>query len=278
MARTKQTARAGKKAQNQKQKSKGNKGIHKQIINQNKKFARKDYAKRKAARTKKAKLAINESTAKIPSANLDTLKARAARFGEISSKTLVKVSLMEKKQQRVERFKDGTETDSEIKSEVEVNGNTEPKVNGNKKARKQKFKKNKAGKQVGAKEKIKIPSADLDKLKARAARFGEISSKTLKKVSLIEKKQQRSDRFKSSTETDSETKGEPEAKGIVKMPSVDLDKLKSRAARFGEISSKTLKKVSLIEQKQQRADRFKDAAVTDAEVTTDTSVANGKEA
>jgi len=198
MARTKQTARAGKKAQNQKQKSKGNKGPDKHTINQNKKFARKDFAKRKAARAKKAKLAaINETTAKIPSANLDTLK---------------------------------------------------------------------------------IPSADLDKLKARAARFGEISSKTLKQVSVIEKKQQRSDRFKSSTETDSETKDESEAKGTVTIPSVDLDKLKSRAARFGEISSKTLKKVSLIEQKQQRADRFKNTAVTDTEVTTDTSVANGKEA
>lgn len=54
-------------------------------------------------------------------------------------------------------------------------------------------------------------STDIEKLKSRAARFGETSSKTLKKVETLEKKKERAERFKNGTEIVPATNGDSSA-------------------------------------------------------------------
>jgi len=55
------------------------------------------------------------------STDLEKLKARAERFGEVNSKTLKKVSELEKKKERAERFKNG-------EAEPQTNGKEEPEA------------------------------------------------------------------------------------------------------------------------------------------------------
>jgi len=54
------------------------------------------------------------------STDIEKLKARSERFGEVSSKTLKKVSELEKKKERADRFKNGEE------AAPETNGKAEP--------------------------------------------------------------------------------------------------------------------------------------------------------
>jgi len=82
----------------------------------------------------------------------------------------------------------------------------------------------------------------------RAARFGIVDSGS------AEKKAARAARFGT-------TKSSEPNVTINEHKKVDIEQLKARAARFGEISSKTLKKASLLEKKQERAERFKSAKV-----------------
>merc|ERR1711970_1138843 len=68
-------------------------------------------------------------------------------------------------------------------------------------------------------------STDITKLKARAERFGEVSSKTLKKVSELEKKKEREERFKNGEAEAPTTNGTAS--------SAEADELKKkRAERF----------------------------------------------
>lgn len=53
--------------------------------------------------------------------------------------------------------------------------------------------------------------------------------------------------------------------------STDIEKLKARAERFGEVSSKTLKKVSELEKKKERAERFKNGEAEEAPATNGTT-------
>jgi len=84
-------------------------------------------------------------------------------------------------------------------------------------------------------ERFGLPVSDQSKKSARAERFG-----------IIEKP---------------EKAGKPNSKRAPKLDmttgSTDIEKLKARSERFGEVSSKTLKKVSELEKKKERADRFK---------------------
>jgi len=80
---------------------------------------------------------------------------------------------------------------------------------------------------------------DIEKMKARAARFGEISSKTLKKVETLEKKKERAERFKNGTEvvpTSNGTAAAPVSNGtktvITMGDSKDAELKKKRAERF----------------------------------------------
>jgi len=91
-----------------------------------------------------------------------------------------------------------------------------------------------------AKGKPKIAGADMDTLKARAARFGEISSKKLKKVSLLEKKKERAEKFKT---------------GVVKVPEnkVITEKTVTAIAKHAPITMGDSKEAEL---KRKRAERF----------------------
>jgi len=96
----------------------------------------------------------------------------------------------------------------------------------------------KAGAKVDANVNKKPAAADIDQLKARAARFGEISSKTLKKVTLLEKKKERAQKFKSDAAKVPETKVEKTVPAIAKHAPITMGDSKeaalkrSRAERF----------------------------------------------
>jgi len=102
-------------------------------------------------------------------------------------------------------------------------------------------------------------SADAKKA-ARAARFGIVDP--------AEKKAARAARF--GIVDEAEKKAARAAKfgtGPKKVTPEDIEQLKARAARFGEISSKTLKKASLLEKKKERAERFKSGGAAATEKT-----------
>merc|ERR1711874_898248 len=83
-------------------------------------------------------------------------------------------------------------------------------------------------------ERFGIPASDTAKKSARAERFG-----------IPEKVQKAAGGNKRAPKLDMTT------------GSTDITKLKARAERFGEVSSKTLKKVSELEKKKEREERFK---------------------
>ncbi|KAK3862918.1 hypothetical protein Pcinc_031256 [Petrolisthes cinctipes] len=89
---------------------------------------------------------------------------------------------------------------------------------------------------------------DVDRLKARAKRFGEVTSKSLVKLSEQEKKVQRQARFSGS---DSSSSDKAKAEGNTLITSVDVGKLASRAERFGAAAGKDEDEV-----KKKRAERF----------------------
>ncbi|CAL4156039.1 unnamed protein product [Meganyctiphanes norvegica] len=82
-------------------------------------------------------------------------------------------------------------------------------------------------------------STDIEKLRARAERFGEVSSKTLKKVAVLEKKKERAERFKNGEEVVPETNGKDHV-----------------AAEKGEKVAITLGDSKEAEIKKKRAERF----------------------
>ncbi|KAK4327532.1 hypothetical protein Pmani_002013 [Petrolisthes manimaculis] len=89
---------------------------------------------------------------------------------------------------------------------------------------------------------------DVDRLKARAKRFGEVTSKSLVKLSEQEKKVQRQARFSGS---DSSSSDKAKAEGNTLITSVDVGKLTTRAERFGTAAGKDENEV-----KKKRAERF----------------------
>merc|ERR1712198_158081 len=81
---------------------------------------------------------------------------------------------------------------------------------------------------------------DVEKLKARSERFGEVTSKTLKKIEVLEKKKERADRFKNGEVIVPETNG-------VDKPAVE---------KSGEKTPITLGDSKGAEIKKKRAERF----------------------
>ncbi|XP_037799347.1 SAP domain-containing ribonucleoprotein-like isoform X3 [Penaeus monodon] len=95
-----------------------------------------------------------------------------------------------------------------------------------------------------AKLSMETGGTDIEKLKARAKRFGEVTSKSLTKVSELEKMKQRQERFGAGG---TETKTAGTEKKVITSPD---DAKAARAARFASTTS------SEDEMKKKRAERF----------------------
>jgi len=91
---------------------------------------------------------------------------------------------------------------------------------------------------------------DINKLKARAERFGEVTSKTLSKLEVLEKKKARTERFNDGTAA--ATTESTESNGT--QPKSEEDEKKAaRAAKFGLITAPSQ---DVEEAKKKRAERF----------------------
>ncbi|KAL8611938.1 hypothetical protein ACOMHN_034067 [Nucella lapillus] len=152
-------------------------------------------------------------------ADVGKLKKRAERFGEVVSNSLRKAYEDERKRKRLERFGTTAASSTEVKN-VKLNST----------------------------------DSDLEKLKARAEKFGAVSETA--------KKEKRAERFGIQASS-AVTTG---SIGTSDTDVADVGKLKKRAERFGEVVSNSLRKVDEDERKRKRLERFGTTAASSTEV------------